>query len=275
MWLRVRSTVRYRLLPSTAFHLLSLTALAVVITFASIYRQDLVPLSAFTLVLVAGGFLLRPRELLLVCVLVAVGVWYAVITRPDTGTPFNKGLVVVLVANAVVMVFVARSRARLGLQGTLGESMLVDLRDRLRAQGERRRCPTTGTPRRCCGRRTARRSPATSWSPAARPTARTSRSRWSTCRARGGGRHPGAAAVGRVRRAARLGAGPRLPAVGQQVAAAPALARGLRDGRARRPRAWPRASSGWPAPGTRRRRTTRPGRAGGCCSTSRADRCSA
>ncbi|GAB3677241.1 PP2C family protein-serine/threonine phosphatase [Angustibacter aerolatus] len=136
MWLRVRSTVRYRLLPSTAFHLLSLTALAVVITFASIYRQDLVPLSAFTLVLVAGGFLLRPRELLLVCVLVAVGVWYAVITRPDTGTPFNKGLVVVLVANAVVMVFVARSRARLGLQGTLGESMLVDLRDRLRAQGE-------------------------------------------------------------------------------------------------------------------------------------------
>jgi serine phosphatase RsbU (regulator of sigma subunit) len=34
------------------------------------------------------------------------------------------------------MWFVARSRARLGLQGTLGESMLVDLRDRLRQQGE-------------------------------------------------------------------------------------------------------------------------------------------
>jgi serine phosphatase RsbU (regulator of sigma subunit) len=36
----------------------------------------------------------------------------------------------------IIMFWVATSRARLGVQGNLGESMLVDLRDRLRTQGE-------------------------------------------------------------------------------------------------------------------------------------------
>ncbi|MBD0292105.1 MAG: serine/threonine-protein phosphatase [Jiangellaceae bacterium] len=46
------------------------------------------------------------------------------------------GVTLVLGVTAVIALESARSRARLGVQGTVGESMLVDLRDRLRAQGE-------------------------------------------------------------------------------------------------------------------------------------------
>ncbi len=42
---------------------------------------------------------------------------------------------------AVAVLVLSRTRTRLGVQGTLGESMLVDLRDRLRQQGEMPQLP--------------------------------------------------------------------------------------------------------------------------------------
>lgn len=133
LWRRAQSSFRRRLLPSSVFHILGLTALTAAITFAASVAPDWVPIAAFTLVFVAGGFLLRPLALAVVYLLVLAGLVYIQVAR-DPG--LNRGVVVVLVTMAVLMWFVARSRARLGLQGTLGEAMLVDLRDRLRAQGE-------------------------------------------------------------------------------------------------------------------------------------------
>jgi serine phosphatase RsbU (regulator of sigma subunit) len=48
----------------------------------------------------------------------------------------SAGPLFVVFLTAAVMLLFARSRGRLGVQGTRGDSMLVDLRDRLRAQGE-------------------------------------------------------------------------------------------------------------------------------------------
>ncbi len=129
---RVRSLVRRRILPSSSFHLLSLTVLTVAITLATLSARDWVPVASFSLVLVAGGFLLSLRALALLYLLVLAGLAYV----QSQDATVNKGLVVVLLSTAVLMWFVARSRARLGLQGTLGDAMLVDLRDRLRMQGE-------------------------------------------------------------------------------------------------------------------------------------------
>jgi hypothetical protein len=131
-WRRARFAFRRRVLPSSGFHLLSLTALTVAITLANLSARDWVPVSSFVLVLIAGGFLLRLRALALVYLLVVAGLAY--VQSQDPG--LNRGVVVVLMAVSVLMWYVARSRARLGLQGTLGEAMLVDLRDRLRTQGE-------------------------------------------------------------------------------------------------------------------------------------------
>jgi hypothetical protein len=126
--------LRRRILPSSLFLLLALVVLTALIAVASVQAPDWVPSAAMVVVLVLGGFLLRPRELLALVVVVALGMAFIDHERAPAGV--NKGVIVVLAAVAVVMWFVVLSRSRLGLQGTLGETMLVDLRDRLRAQGE-------------------------------------------------------------------------------------------------------------------------------------------
>jgi hypothetical protein len=82
-----------------------------------------------------GGFVLRPRHLGLLYALVAVGVWY--VDRERAAMPVSHGIELLLAATGLLAWFLARSRWRLGLSGTMGGgSMLVDLRDRLRFQGE-------------------------------------------------------------------------------------------------------------------------------------------
>jgi hypothetical protein len=96
-----------------------------------------VPSSMFVLVIVLGGFFLPVRGLFLLYLAVGVALVYVALRRQHDGTtPLNESVVLLLGATALLMVWIAHSRARLGTQGTAGESMLVDLRDRLRAQGE-------------------------------------------------------------------------------------------------------------------------------------------
>ena len=93
-----------------------------------------VPFSGYVLVAVLAGLFLAPRVLAFVDALVLVT---AALTLVDRGAsaPYY-GAYTVLVIVMVIMFWVAASRARLGVQGNLGETMLVDLRDRLRTQGE-------------------------------------------------------------------------------------------------------------------------------------------
>ncbi|HXR67893.1 MAG TPA: PP2C family protein-serine/threonine phosphatase [Dermatophilaceae bacterium] len=95
----------------------------------------LMPWTIFVPVIVLAGLFLPPRWLALVLLFIAglltfVG-WYL----SGEKVSFTGNLVVTLIV-AATMTWLAVSRARLGVQGTLGESMLVDLRDRLRAHGQ-------------------------------------------------------------------------------------------------------------------------------------------
>jgi serine phosphatase RsbU (regulator of sigma subunit) len=59
-----------------------------------------------------------------------------------SGPMVSPGAVLVVAVTAIIVLTLARSRGRLGVQGTRGDSMLVDLRDRLTAQGEMPALPT-------------------------------------------------------------------------------------------------------------------------------------
>lgn len=131
---QVWQTVRRRVLPTQAFLLLLLTGLAVGVALLSVEHARWVPVTTMVPVMLIAAFLLRVRAMVLLYLVVAAGVLYSAVER--TGQqPIGPGSLAVIGVTAVLTLLFARSRERLGVQGTLGESMLVDLRDRLRAQG--------------------------------------------------------------------------------------------------------------------------------------------
>lgn len=91
------------------------------------------PTASVTLWMLLGGFVLRLRALIAYFIVLSLSVW-AMWEYRDTAPP-SEGVLVTLAITAVLVIGYARSRERVGLQGTLGESMLVDLRDRLAQQG--------------------------------------------------------------------------------------------------------------------------------------------
>ena len=97
---------------------------------------SVVPYSGFIPFAVLAGLQLTPRNLALVDVVLLGSAAWAAVERGRPGDFVYIGAYVVLAGVMVIMFAMAMSRARLGVQGTIGESMLVDLRDRLRTQGE-------------------------------------------------------------------------------------------------------------------------------------------
>lgn len=109
--------------------------LAIVLVALGLENWDTTPRGLFYFIVVTAGLFLGTTWLAsLDLVIIVVYVWFG-ITRwyaEDTFIwPFT-----VLLSMMVLMYWLSSSRSRLGVQGTLGESMLVDLRDRLRTQGE-------------------------------------------------------------------------------------------------------------------------------------------
>ena len=94
-----------------------------------------IPFSAYLPVAVLAGLFLPPKWLALVDATILLTGVYTVLQR-GAGSATYWGAYAVLLTIMVIMFWVAASRARLGVQGNLGETMLVDLRDRLRTQGE-------------------------------------------------------------------------------------------------------------------------------------------
>jgi len=91
------------------------------------------PVATATVWLMLGGFFLRTRYLLVYFVVVIGAVTYGV-QRRDATAP-SPGVILALVATGLLVLAYARSRESVGIQGAVGETMLVDLRDRLLAQG--------------------------------------------------------------------------------------------------------------------------------------------
>jgi hypothetical protein len=126
--------IRRAALRSDVFFFALLTGAAVVVGVLSSRNPAWLPPATLVLVLLLGGFLLPPRLLgLLAAVCLGMLVYGVLANGLDVVRPGN---ILIVLATALIVLAISRSRARLGVQGLRGESMLVDLRDRLRAHGE-------------------------------------------------------------------------------------------------------------------------------------------
>jgi serine phosphatase RsbU (regulator of sigma subunit) len=90
--------------------------------------------SAVVLTVLAGGLMLRVRSLGFLLAVVAAMFGYDSLTLGFDR--IGLGLVATVMITAVLAVVLARTREQLGIQGLRGDRMLVELRDRLRQQGE-------------------------------------------------------------------------------------------------------------------------------------------
>ena len=114
---------------------LLLILVAVLLAALLVRWPTLLPWTAFVPVIVIAGLFLPPRWLVVVLLAIAGLLAYDGFLLWGLKTTFGSSVIVSAIV-AATMTWLAVSRARLGVQGTLGESMLVDLRDRLRAHGE-------------------------------------------------------------------------------------------------------------------------------------------
>jgi hypothetical protein len=113
---------------------LTLSSLAVVITLAVYLFPDDVPFSSLMLPLLLGAILLGPRTLPWFVVFILLCVTASVSQQND----INRRTVVAIAVQflmGLVVLGTGLRRANLGVTGTAGESMLVDLRDRILTQG--------------------------------------------------------------------------------------------------------------------------------------------
>lgn len=118
---------------SRAVRLLGVAALllgAVVVVYPAV-----VPLNVLVLPLLVGSLILGPRQLPWFVVFMLVLVVLA-ITRQDPITIRVVIAVLVLFFAGFIILMTSFRRTRLGVAGTQGESMLVDLRDRIQGQGQ-------------------------------------------------------------------------------------------------------------------------------------------
>lgn len=133
-WAGLRSAgarTRRRALRSDGIVLIPLSGLALLVGWGAVTIPRWVPASLLSVAILIAGFSLRVRSLVLFYAVVAATTVFVV-----SRAAVPPGVIGLIVATALIVLFFARSRARLGVLGTRGESMFVDLRDRLRAQGE-------------------------------------------------------------------------------------------------------------------------------------------
>jgi len=106
------------------------------VVLAVLVTQEMVPISAFVVPVLLGGLSLSMRGLVWVLGVAGALVIGLTVALASQGLLMLRlGALGVVVVTAVIMVWNARSRVKLGVAGTRGETMLIDLRDRLLSQG--------------------------------------------------------------------------------------------------------------------------------------------
>ncbi|MDS1271097.1 PP2C family protein-serine/threonine phosphatase [Lipingzhangella sp. LS1_29] len=127
--LRRKVLFRYRLV------LITLVVLAVGIGLGAVYvSQAWFPPSAVILTVLAGGLLLRRKSLAFLLGVVAAVLLFIALSLEVTQV--GPGLLVTIGVTAVLAYLLSGVRERLGVRGLRGEQMLLELRDRLRSQGD-------------------------------------------------------------------------------------------------------------------------------------------
>jgi tetrahydromethanopterin S-methyltransferase subunit F len=128
---RVRGLVLRQFITRNRRLAFGLAVVVVVIGVAAVHVSEFwFSPGVMILPLLAGGLLLWPRALRILFGLVALALTYdALMGKAGAG---------IIATVAVTIVFadaLARARAKLGVQGLRGDRMLIELRDRIRAQG--------------------------------------------------------------------------------------------------------------------------------------------
>ena len=114
--------------------LAALVFLSAVIYVGRLTDPEAVPLSMFVIPVLLGGYVLSLSTLIVLIAVIALALVAQLIEhRFDQ---YFVGAVAVIAVATVVVLGSVRRRASLGVRRAVGESMLVDLRDRLVAQGE-------------------------------------------------------------------------------------------------------------------------------------------
>ncbi|WP_131742501.1 SpoIIE family protein phosphatase, partial [Actinomadura roseirufa] len=132
-WLRRGKLTRERYVFAALAVLAVLSGVA-----AAADNRGLAPSGALVLIVLGGGLLLRVRSLVaLICVvavMLSYDAWHDI-------AAIGPGMIATLAITTVLALTLARTRQQLGVQGLRGDSMLLELRDRLRRQGEMPRLP--------------------------------------------------------------------------------------------------------------------------------------
>ncbi|MDP3969214.1 MAG: hypothetical protein Q8Q02_13155, partial [Nocardioides sp.] len=107
----------------------------VLVLWAAVAMQDSVPLTIFVLPLALATILLGPRRLPWFVVVTLLALSLAVWRQDSITLKVSVGVMVIFIYGLVILLGSFR-RSRLGVSGIRGESMLVDLRDRIIQQGQ-------------------------------------------------------------------------------------------------------------------------------------------
>ncbi|KIH96961.1 protein phosphatase [Streptomonospora alba] len=135
LWQRVAALLRRKVLFRYRLVLITLVLLAVGIGVGGVWGPPgWFPPSAIIVTVVAGGLLLKRKSLAFLLAVDAAVLLFTAF-RLDFAQ-VGPGLLVTIGATAVVAYLLSGVRERLGMQGLSGERMLLELRDRLRAQGK-------------------------------------------------------------------------------------------------------------------------------------------
>lgn len=111
------------------------------VLWAAVVMQGSVPLSIFVLPLALATILLGPRRLPWFVVVTLLALSVAVWRQDAINMRISVGVLVIFIYGLVILLGSFR-RSRLGVSGLRGESMLVDLRDRIIQQGQLPELPT-------------------------------------------------------------------------------------------------------------------------------------
>ncbi|GAA3724724.1 PP2C family protein-serine/threonine phosphatase [Salinactinospora qingdaonensis] len=135
LWQRAVALLRRKVLFRYRLVLITLVMLALGIGIGAVWGpHGWFPPSAVILTVLAGGLLLKRKSLAFLLVVVAVVLLFTAFAL-DFGQ-VGPGLLVTIGVTAVLAYLLSGVRERLGVQGLSGEKMLLELRDRLRAQGQ-------------------------------------------------------------------------------------------------------------------------------------------
>ncbi|WP_051551293.1 PP2C family protein-serine/threonine phosphatase [Nocardioides sp. URHA0020] len=127
-------SARRRLIPRGNGILTLLLALTLVVTAVVLTWPGTAPMTVLVVPLLLGSLLLGPRQLPWFVVFVMVMLMLA-ITRQDPITTRIVLAITVLYLLCFIVLLTSFRRSRLGVAGVRGESMLIDLRDRILSQG--------------------------------------------------------------------------------------------------------------------------------------------